>query len=339
MPNVGVDLGSYAIKVLVGKKKGRGLAVERAAEAMNPIGSLLPTDADQRQKLVTALSSLFKEQHLPTSNLRLGLSESMVVTKVVTMPSLSDAELASAIQWQVEQHIPIPLEQMEYEYSVLRRSNPKDKVQDMQVLIIGVQKQYVTDLADIFLDAGLDVSFMETDTLATLRVLALMLQPEENTAYLHLGATSSSIVLLWHGNLNFAQAIPSGGTLFTRAIERGVGLDAARAEEYKRTFGLQAQQLEGRMRAALAPIIDALAMELQKALRFFTTQHPGEAVGRIYVSGGSLYLPELLPYLSQILSLEVVPVELSRLEEITFREALPQDSRFLVAAGLALKEG
>lgn len=338
MANVGLDIGSYAIKILVGKPSGKGLSVERAVEVPNPIGAILAADAEHRQTLVTALSTTFKEQKLPTSGVRVSLAESMVVSKVVTMPLLSEAELASAIQWQVEQHIPIPLEQMDYEYSVLRRSNPKDAVQDMDVLIIGGQKQYVSDLADLLLEAGLDVEAMETDTLALLRILALQLAPNENAALLHLGASSSSITLLLKGNINFAQAIPTGGVLFSRAIERGVGLDPARAEEYKRTYGLQAQQLEGRVRAALVPIIDSLATELQKALRFFSAQHPGETINRVYVSGGSIYLPELLPYLSQSLSVELVPVELNRLEGFTFKEPIAQDSRFLVAAGLVLKE-
>lgn len=339
MANVGLDIGSYAIKIIVGKKKGRGLDVERAVEVVNPIGSLIPSDAQQRQKLIETLKVLFKEQKIPTGNVRVSLAESMVVTKVVTMPVLSDAELASAIQWQVEQHIPIPLEQMDYEYTVLRRSEPKDKVQNMDVLIIGAQKQYISDLADLFLEAGLDVSQMETDTLAQLRILSLLLQPQENAAHLHLGASSSTFSLIWHGYLNFAQAIPSGGVLFSRAIERGVGLDAARSEEYKRTFGLQAQQLEGRVRAALLPILDALGAEIQKGLHYFSTQHPGEQISRVYVSGGSLYLPELLPYFSQSLSVELVPVELNRIEGFTFREQIAQDSRFIVAAGLAMREG
>ncbi len=50
MSNVGLDIGSYAIKILVGKKSGQGLAIERAVEVSNPIGSVLASDAEKRQK-------------------------------------------------------------------------------------------------------------------------------------------------------------------------------------------------------------------------------------------------------------------------------------------------
>jgi type IV pilus assembly protein PilM len=338
MPNVGLDIGSYAIKVIVANKKRKGLEILHAFEVPNPVGSLLPTDPQQVQLLGTTLTNAFKEFKIPTHGIRVSLPESLVATKIVTMPLLSDAELSSAIQWQVEQHIPIPLEDMQYEYTVLRRSVKEDAQQDMDVLMIGTQKRAVQMLADNLLDAGLDVVDMETDTLSQLRVIESRLKTPENLAILHIGASASTVSLLNKGVLTFVRSFPVAGSLFSRAIERGVGLDAQRAEEYKRTYGLLAQPLEGRVRTALLPIVNSLADEVQKTLRFFAGQHPGETITRVFISGGVLYMPDFLPYLSQMLSVEMVPIELIGTENITFKETVPQDSRFVVAAGLAMKE-
>lgn len=338
MATVGFDLGSYAMKVIVAQPKGsQGLKIERALEAPNPVGTVFPDNPEKRQKLVDGIKQFFTENKIPTRNVRFAIPESVVASKIVSMPLLSDAELASAIQWQVEQHIPIPLEEMNYQYAVVRRSDKKAPVQNMDVLMIGVRSVIVQGLADLMLDAELDVADMETDTLANLRVLQYFTAPTDNVALLHIGATASAVTLVGQGYLQFVHAVPTGGSLFTRAIETGVGLDAMRAESYKRSYGLQAAQLEGRVRAALQPIIDSLVAETQKAIRFFGTQNSGQQIQRVFVSGGSLYLPDLLPYLSQALSLEVVPVELVQLKELEWKETVSQDSRFVVAAGLALK--
>lgn len=339
MKVVGLDIGSYAIKAVVGKPKKDGGEIQQAVEVPNPIGAIYPDNPQKRQQLIDTLVKMFNDYKLPQSNIRVALSESLVSTKLVTMPLLSEAELASAIQWQVEQHIPIPLEEMEYEYAVLRRSVKDDPVQNMDVLMIGVKKQFVNDFADLLLEANLDVIDMETDTLAQLRVLQFLSQGEENIALFHIGASSAIIALIGKGRLQFVHSVPIAGILFSRAIERGVGLDAARAEEYKRTYGLLATQLEGRVRNALVPVVDSLVTEIQKALRFFSGQNPGENIQRIFVTGGSLYLPDLLPYLSQAVSVEMVPVELQRVEQIDWKEPAQQDSRFIIAAGLALKDG
>lgn len=335
---VGLDIGSYSIKAVVASTQGDHLNVLQAVEVSNPLGALLPDTPQKRDQMIEALKTMFEDNKLPKQGIRLGLAESLVSTKVVRMPLLSDAELASAIQWQVEQHIPIPLDQMQYEYTVLRRSEPKESEPTMDVLMIGSKKQVVESLAELFLDAELGVESLETDSLALLRVVETIQPSPENVAILQIGATSTSMLFVGDGLFRFVHVMPVAGALFTRAIERGVGLEPVRAEEYKRTYGLLPDQLEGKVQAALAPILDSLAAELQKAVRFYNTQHPQSPLQRIFVSGGSLYLPNILPTLSSVLNLELVPLELSTFPAFKFPDSVPQTSRFTVAIGLALKK-
>jgi type IV pilus assembly protein PilM len=337
--NIGLDIGTYAIKVATVKKAGNTWQIEQLLEVPNPIGGVLVNDLQQRQQLITFLSQAWKEARLPGRGIRVGLSEAAVVTKIITMPLLSDAELASAIQWQVEQHIPIPLDDMQYEYTVLRRAQRQDPQQDMDVFVVGVQKTVVQGMTDILLQAGIDAVDMETDTLALLRLYNGILSAQDNTALVHMGASSSTVVLLRQGVVRFVYTFPIGGLLLTRAIERGVGLDTQRAEEYKRTYGLLPDQIEGRVRQALLPVVQTLVAEIQKAFRFYSSQILNEKLEKMYVSGGTMYLPNLLPFLSETLSIEVVPAELQVVEHLHSKEAAKQDSRFSVAVGLAMKNG
>lgn len=337
--NIGLDIGTYAIKVATAKKMGNTWQIEQLLEMPNPIGGVLVSDLQQRQQLITFLSKAWKDAKLPVSGVRVGLGEPAVVTKIITMPLLSDAELASAIQWQIEQHIPIPLEELQYEYTVLRRAQRQDPQQDMDVFVVGVQKNVVQGMTDLLLQAGIDATDMETDTLALLRLYAGVLAAQNNTALVHLGASSATVILLRQGIVRFIYTFPIAGQLLTRAIERGIGLDNARAEEYKRTYGLLPDQIEGRVRQALLPVMQTLAAEIQKALRFYATQVLNERLDKLYVSGGTMYLPNLLPYLSESLSVEVVPAELQLAEHLRSKEVAKQDSRFSVAVGLAIKGG
>lgn len=336
--NVGFDIGSYALKGVVGKKSGSQFQILQAIEAPNPVGSVFPSQPQEKEQLIASIRNFFESHEIPRSRIRVALPEAFVSTKLITIPLLSDAELASAIQWQVEQHIPIPLDEMQYEYTVLRRSGSQEQEPSMDVLIIGVKEQIVEGFSDLLLEANIDVEDIETDTLSQLRVLEQVISPEENVAVLQVGASTSTLALISQGNLAFVHSASIGGIFFTRAIERGIGLDPMRSEEYKRTYGLLSNQLEGRVRAAISPVVDSLVVEIQKAFRFFGSQKPGEQIQRLYVGGGSLYLPDLLPYLSQSLSLEIVPIELGLLPFLAWKEATSQDSRFLVALGLAMKE-
>lgn len=336
MKTVGLDIGTYALKVVVGQQQGNKLVIEKALEYPNPVGSMLPADPQKRDQLKKTIEDLWQQNKLPTRQIRVSLPESMVVTKIVTMPNLSDAELASAIHWQVEQHVPISLEDLQYEYSVISRSNTQAEGQ-MQVLIIGVQKKYVQEVVDFLLDAGLDVTDLETDTLAQLRCLEPKIKANQTTVFVHLGANSSTVSIMHQGKIGFVYSFNVGGFLFTRAIEQAISLDPGRAEQYKRTYGLMPNQAEGKVRGALLPVMQSLSAEIQKALTYFASQNNGTTISQAFLSGGSIYLPDLFPYLSQTLSLEVLPSHLENQNNLEWKEKIVQNSRFVTAIGLALK--
>lgn len=336
MKVTGLDIGTYAIKVVVAEQKRDKVIVEKALEHPNPVASLLPSDPQKRELLTKELKEFWSENKLPTSQIRVSLPESMVVTKIVSMPKLSDAELASAIHWQVEQHIPIPLEDLQYEYNVLYRQDAENDA-TMRVLIIGVQKKYVQQVADFLLEVGLDVIDMETDTLAQLRCLAPKIHEQQNIAFVHIGANTSTVSIMKKGVLDFVYSVNAAGFLLTRAIEQSIQLDPARAEQYKRAYGLLPDQAEGKVRNALLPVVQSLVAEIQKAVHYFTSQNQGEMIDRIYLSGGSQYLPDLFPLLSQSLSLEVLPSRLDEQQNIEWSNPVAQNSRFVTSLGLALK--
>lgn len=337
MKTVGLDIGSYAIKVVAGQYKGDRFHIETALENPNPAGSLSPSDPKMREQLIAHLQAFWQKNSLPNKGIRVSLPESMVVTKIITMPRLSDAELASAIHWQIEQQIPIPYEELQYEYSVLRRTEGETD-QMMEILVIGVQKQYVQNVADLLLESGLDVVDLETDTLAQLRCLESKIPVDQAIALLHIGANSSTVTIIDHGVLAFVYSFNVGGFLLTRAIEKAIQLDPARSEEYKRSYGLLADRAEGRVRQVLTPVVQSLVAEVQKSFHYFSSQHPNIPIDKLLVHGGSQYLPDLLPFLSQLLGVEVLPTRLFELPNLQWPQTIPQDSRFVTAVGLALKD-
>lgn len=337
MKTTGLDIGTYAIKVVVGEKKKDKLVIEKALEQPNIASALLPSDPQKKESLLQDLKSFWNKNQLPTSMVRVSLPESMVITKIVTMPSLSDAELASAIHWQVEQHIPIPLEELQYEYTVLSRQESQTGA-TMKVLIIGVHKQYVEQVADFLLEVGLDITDIETDTLAQLRCLSPKINEQQNIAFVHIGANTSTVTIMKKGVLDFVYSFNIAGFLLTRSIEQSIQLEPGRAEQYKRSYGLLPDKVEGKVRSALLPVVQSLVAEVQKAIHYFTSQNQGQLIERLYVSGGSMYLPDLFPLLSQSLSMEVLPSRLDEQQNLEWVKPVAQNSRFVTAIGLAMKD-
>lgn len=332
--SVALDVGSYAVKALQ-VRQGRKLFVERAIEVPNTVGISSPSDAVTSDKLVQLVTNIFADHKLSKKDVRLALPEALVSTKIIAIPYLTDAELASAINWQAEQHIPIPLEELSLEYQVLYRPDKKSSDEPMRVLMVGTRKAVIEKYLDVFLRAGIEPTSMETQLIALVRSLQFT-KEDPPTLVANLGAGSTDFAIVYQGELRFVYTTPSGGQVLTRTTEQAIQLDAKQAEEYKRTYGLDPNQLAGKMRDILLPPVKNMMLEMQKALQFFASQNTLEPVKRILLAGGGSQLPGLSLLIAEQLSCEV-------LIAAPFAEAegeIPPTNQpaFGVAMGLLMKQ-
>lgn len=305
MPNaLALDIGTYTIKA-ISAKPGAKPVIQRVVEVFNPLGISVPGDEAQIEKLATQLQSLIIDNKLPTSDVRLALPETVISTKVISLPSLTDAELASAIGWQAEQHIPIPPEELSLEYEVLYRPPKKDKTALMRVLLIGVRKSVIEKYLSMFAALGIEPSLLETQIMSIVRS-AQFTTTDQATLVVHSGASAMDIAMVNQGQLEFVISHLSGGQSLTKVLEQQIGLDASQAESYKRTYGLDPAQFQGKVRDTLLPAVRILLGEIQKAVRFYLSQHPTDQVKRVLLSGGTAQLPGLVSLISQELGLEVL---------------------------------
>src|SRR3989338_7645949 len=298
-----IDIGTYSIKAIAGIP-GEVVQVKRVAEVLNKTGMGVAIDDASASKLAQILESLFTAYSLPRDGVRLSLPETVVSSKVISIPRLNDSELASAISWQAEQHIPIPPEELSLEYEVLYRPKKNEQAL-MRVLLVGVRKQIIAQYLSVFSQIGIEPEHVETQMLSVLRSLHFV--PEDpTTLVVHFDASSMNLLMMHQGELQFVLSQINGGQLLTKTLEQRVGLDAVQAEQYKRTYGLRTDQFEGKVGQALLPALQVLFAEVKKAIQFFVSQHPQASVERIVLSGGSALLPDLVQYVATELGTEVL---------------------------------
>lgn len=303
MPATALDIGTYSIKAIVGTA-GQKIAVKSIAEAFNNTQIAVPTDDGSIDKLTKLLQAVFSEHKLPINDVRLALPETVVSTKVIAIPSLTDAELASAISWQAEQHIPIPPDDLALEYEVLDRP-PKGSNQPMKVLLVGVRKQVIDRYIAILNTLGIEPTIIESQMLSIVRSLGFE-ESDPPTLVAHIGAGSMHLSVIHKLIPEVVFSHLSGGALLNKALEQNLGLDSAQAEQYKCTFGLDEAQFEGKVRAALLPTVGLLSGEIKKTQQFFNSTNPQNPIKRIVLTGGTALLPGLVQHLAQEIGLEVL---------------------------------
>jgi type IV pilus assembly protein PilM len=335
--HVGVDIGSYAIKATgfsgrVGKQQ---LAV--AGSVFNPVGQSLPSDPTAFSQLAQTLKQLASEHGFSRKPIAASLPESLAYTSIVTMPYLSEAELASSIHWEAEQHVPVPLEEVYLEYEVLHRPKKGSVGEKMQVLLVASKKEVVDRVQALFSEADLELIHLETGLLACYRAVASLMPETQGGALINLGALSTDVLIVDGGKPILSYTIQTGGLVFTRAVQQVLGLTGQQAEEYKRTYGFDQAQLEGKVRAALDPVMSILVGEIRKAVQYYQSSSSGNnQVRTMLLTGGGSYLPGMTAHLTESLSAEVGVVNPFQNMGAADKVEVPKDAAaYAVAAGLA----
>jgi len=341
MPIVGLNIGKKNFKAVeLEGKKGKVILNNFGTytnHKFSPTGGFL----DDPSGMAASLSEFFSEAGFSTSSVILSLDETYVFMTVVEMPKMSDEELKSSIKYEAEQHIPFPLSQVNVSYQKLNEVfSEKGK---MAVQIVAARKNIVDKYIEIVKKAKLVPRAIEPETIALGRALGDSPDSPMGTMIVEMGFESSLMVVCYGGNVRFTRAVPIGGDLMTKTIMQNLNLDYAQAEEYKKVYGLDEFQGEGKVAGVISPVVDNLVTEIKRAILFFTNHNPSATIKRIVMSGGTALMPNLLSYMANKLDLEVVlanplsGIEISPKLEKRKQELFEDAAGYSSSIGLALR--
>lgn len=332
---ISLDLGTASLKIAELEKNGAAWTLKHLGIVPNPTGYLITQNPEQKNLFIESIKKLVSASKISQLNIRVGLPESHVYTRVIKMPVLSDAELRSAIRWEAEQHIPIPLAEVQLDYSVLSRPEKGIKEGTMEVLLVAAKKDVINYFIDILGGAGLELAGMETAILGLVRALAAPEDPP--TLFMNMGASSSDFCIAVGGKIFITYSVPTAGISLTRAITMTLQLSETQAEEYKRAYGLDQTLLEGKVRAAMLPVFKSITSEAKKTINAYESLNLGQKINRVIISGGTALLKEIAHEIAADIGVnEVISSDPFAYLEIDGKVTVPAERPvYSIAIGLA----
>jgi len=335
---VGIDIGSKSVKIVELEKSAQGFSL-LASGIVGYSGA--PVDKLIDEKEIAGASEIIRKLHkeagVSSKDVNISIPESQVFTRTIKFPLLTDAEIASAIKWESEQYIPIPINEAIIQHTVLER-NETSTPPDVLVLLVAAPRVMVEKYTKVVVAAGLNPIAVETELIAMSRSLAPL---GKTVLLLDFGANSTDIAIAKNTLLSFSRSIPIAGEAFTRAVAQTLGVNQVQAEEYKKTYGLSGSQLEGKVKMALEPILRLAVDEIKKAIHYYQTEEKGEAPSAIFISGGSSGMPDIITMLTTLLGIEVLvanPFQKVGTDPETAKKLSPYAPLYSVAVGLAMRE-
>jgi type IV pilus assembly protein PilM len=342
---VGIDIGSHAIKLVRFGLRGSGHQLLNVGMLPLPPDTVVDGTIAKPLAVQETLRRLLALEKIPDKDVALALSGHSVIVKRVRMVRMSEAELAGAILFEAEQHIPFDVADVNVDFQILEsRDRANGKGDQMEVLLAAAKRDRVDDLGRVARAVNLRPLVIDVDMLALINCFELN-YPEELgrpvVSLVHIGASMMTVLIVKEGLSIFQRDIPFGGSQYTGALQKAFALNVEDAEVMK--LGVEmGHWSQTEVLAVLQRVTDDVVTEIQRSFDFYLATVGDEHIEKVFLSGGCARIKGLAPLLAAHLKLPVevlAPFRQVEVPETLFDVDYLRDigPMIAVAAGLAMR--
>jgi type IV pilus assembly protein PilM len=311
-PVVGLDIGSSGVRAAELSFGKGGSTLERFGQVALAPGAVRDGEVVDTEAVAEALRQLWARVRFSTKKVVVGVANQKVVVRQVDLPWLPPDEMRASLSFQVQDYIPMPVDQAILDYHPLEELTGEGDARLLRVLLVAASREMVGTTLEAVEKAGLVPSMVDLTSFAVLRSLGGQTSGLglESEALVDIGATVTNIVVHQAGVPRFVRILLMGGADITDAVAERMGITLDQAEQVKQASGL-ADGTGAPDHHPLARVLEssgsAFVEEVRGSLDYYATQSGSARISRVVLSGGGSLLGGLAQRLSVATRLPVTP--------------------------------
>ena len=284
---VGLDIGSSAVKAIELRQVGKGYKVAAFGTEAIPPDSIVDGAIIDGTAVIEAIRRLFATRNIKTKEVAASLSGNAVIVKKISLPTMTEAELAESIYWEAEQYIPFDIHDVNLDYQILNRGDVGGK-SSMDVLLVAAKKEKIADYTGVISQAGRQAVVIDVDAFALQNAYEVNYgtEPGAVVVLLNVGASATNINILEGDQSVFTRDISTGGNAYTEALQKELNLPFDQADRLKRGAPVDGAMFDD-ARPVLRAVTENMMLEVQKTFDFYRASAPSDRISRLVVSGGA----------------------------------------------------
>ena len=331
-----LHLSDERIRAVDGNLEGSQVVLSSFIMQEN-IGSFFKDDSISNLKNIAAnIEKIVVGLQTKVKNVNIVIPDTYSFSQILSMPKLKEKELLSAIKYQADQFIPMPIEETAIDLEILY----EDQVnKQLMVLIVAAPLTLVTKIENVIESAGLIPEIIENELSATSRVITLLNKPSDmpgGIIYVNFGFTSTSLYYFDHksGHVIESHTFSLGYELFLKEIQVNMNLDSAKAHDTLKNFG-GSKVSSVDIQPVIGPVLRDLVKEIEKFILSIKEKHKVQTVTNLYLFNYANNIPFLNSHLSSLLSVPSSFFDITPLIKKTaaVSNAQPDLSSFITAIG------
>jgi type IV pilus assembly protein PilM len=286
---VGLDIGSSAVKAVELRPAGKGYRVTAFGTEPVPPESIVDGAIIDAGAVADSIRRVFDgNAAFKTKEVCASLSGNAVIVKKITLPVMTESELAESIYWEAEQYIPFDIQDVNLDYQILDPGTGPDARGSMDVLLVAAKKEKIGDYTSVIAQAGRTPVIVDVDAFALQNAFEVNygLDAERTVVLLNAGASAININILQGDQSVFTRDISMGGNAYTEAVQKELDLPFDAAEQLKKGIPVDGATFE-EAQPILRAVTENVLLEIQKTFDFFKATASADQIDRIMLSGGA----------------------------------------------------
>ena len=257
------------------------------------------------------LQGVLAEKGIKAKNVNVCAPGFHVFSKFVKLPPVDAGKVTQMIQYEAQQNVPFPLEEVVWDYQILG-STPGG---ELEVLLVAIKADIVEGLFRVTENAGLRLQLCDVSPAALCNAFRYNYGDlEDCTMLLDIGAKTSNLLFFEKGKV-FSRSINVGANSITQDFANESKLKWDNAEKLKIEEGFVSlggayEEPENPHQAAISKIarqfMTRLHIQVNQTMQFYRGQQGGSAPQRLFLSGGASVMPYTAQFFAEKLN---VPVE------------------------------
>ena len=331
-----LDIGTNAVRVVQLTKSGAS-SWDLAHYGYVPVDSKITSSdsPESRNRLGEVIMTAIGQSGIKTKDVAIGLPSQKTFTTVIDVPTMPENELKSTIKYQLDQYIPMAIDDAKVDWKLLGQSLHDPKQQE--VLLTSTAVSYSEERLEFIESLGLNVIAAEPDPIAMIRSL-LPGGIADARLIVDMGEQSTDIAITYNDAPRLVRTIPMGLSSLVKAAVQNLNVKEDQARQFILKFGLASDRLEGQVYRSIESTLENFVSELTKSIKFFQTRYPSTAVGGILLAGFAVSVPRFGEYIAAKTSVQATaanPWQKVKVSQTDQQQLLPVINEFATAVGLA----
>ena len=304
--NIGASKATLAEYTLSGKRNLTLTAYGSGDLQTVDVGDALSVSAS----LPPILSQMMRETGIRPAPLAVSLGGQMVFPRFAKFPAVGDAaKMEQLVQYEVEQNVPFPIDEIVCDHQFIGTTPEGDRA----AMIVAAKLDAVRAVTDAVVAAGLRPEAVDVSPMAVLNALRFANPGLSGcNIVLDIGAKTTNLILVEDEKV-YNRSIPVAGNTITKDIAQAFGCSTEEAERLKIERGYVSlggvtedeDEISDRVSKVIRTTLTRLHAEISRSINFYRSQQGGSAPVRLFLTGGTVRLPQLDEFFRESLQLDV----------------------------------